>query len=55
MKQAGWEARRYVPSGAEHIVQNVPVDLQLLGVSEDGRALVGRVNWRVGINCLVPG
>ena len=57
--ETGWlggkTIRALTPSGAERIVENVPVDLRLLDVSEDGRALVSRVNWRVGINCLAPG
>ena len=57
--ETGWlggkTIRALTPSGAERVVQNVPVDLRLLDVSEDGRALVSRVNWRVGINCLAPG
>ena len=57
--ETGWlggkTIRALAPSGAERIVQNIPVDLRLLDVSEDGRALVSRVNWRVGINCLAPG
>ena len=57
--ETGWLAgktiRALTPSGAERIVQNVPGLLRLLDVSEDGRALVSRVNWRVGINCLAPG
>ena len=56
--EKGWLGGRTIraltPSGAEHIVQNVPVDLRLLDVSDDGRTLVSRVNWRVGINCLAP-
>ena len=56
---AGWLAgdtiRALTPSGAERIVQSVPGLLRLLDVSEDGRALVSRVNWRTGINCLAPG
>ena len=57
--ETGWLAgktiRALTPSGAERIVQNVPGHLRLLDVSEDGRALVSRVSWRVGINCLAPG
>ena len=57
--ETGWlggkTIRALTPSGAERIVENVPVDLRLLDVSEDGRALVSRVNWRAGINCLAPG
>ena len=57
--ETGWlggkTIRALTPSGAERIVENVPVDLRLLDVSEGGRALVSRVNWRAGINCLAPG
>ena len=57
--ETGWLGGRTIraltPSGAERIVENVPVDLRLLDVSEDARALVSRVNWRVGVNCLAPG
>ena len=57
--ETGWlggkTIRALAPSGADRVVQRVPVDLRLLDVSEDGRALVSRVNWRVGINCLAPG
>ena len=57
--ETGWlggkTIRALTPSGAERIVENVPVDLRLLDVSQGGRALVSRVNWRVGINCLTPG
>ena len=52
---AGDTIRALTPSGAESIVQRVPGLLRLLDVSEDGRALVSRVNWRTGINCLAPG
>ena len=51
----GQTIRAVTPSGADRVVQRVPVDLRLLDVSEDGRALVSRVNWRVGINCLAHG
>ena len=57
--ETGWlggkTIRTLTPSRADRVVQRVPVDLRLLDVSEDGRALVSRVNWRVGINCLAPG
>ena len=52
------EARRYAPltpSGTQRVVQRVPADLRLLDLSEDGRVLVNRVNFRSGINCLAPG
>jgi tRNA A-37 threonylcarbamoyl transferase component Bud32 len=56
--EKGWlggkTIRAVTPSGADRIVQNVPGYLRLLDVSEDGRALVSRVNWRAGINCLAP-
>ena len=56
--EIGWlggnTIRAVTPSGADRVVQRVPVNLRLLDVSEDGRALVSRVNWRVGINCLAP-
>ncbi len=55
----GWMAgdtiRALTPSGAESIVHRGPVALRLLDVSEGRRALVSRVNWRCGINCLAPG
>ena len=55
----GWPAgatiRALTPSGAESIVQHAPVALQLLDVSEDGRALVSRVHARAATNCLAPG
>ena len=57
--ETGWLAGKTIhaltPSGAERIVENVPGHLRLLDVSKGGRALVSRVNWRVGINCLTPG
>jgi hypothetical protein len=52
---AGDTIRALTPSGAESIVQRVPVALQLLDVSEDGRALVSRVHFRAASSCLAPG
>ena len=51
----GQTIRAVAPSGAGRVVQRVPVDLRLFDLSEDGRALVNRVNFRSGINCLAPG
>ena len=51
----GQTIRALAPSGAHRVVQRVPVDLRLLDLSEDGRALVNRVNFRSVINCLAPG
>ena len=51
----GQTIRALAPSGAQRVVQRVPVDLRLLDLSEAGRALVNRVNFRSGINCLAPG
>jgi hypothetical protein len=52
---AGDTIRSLTPSGAERIVQHVPISLRLLDLSEDGRALASRVHWRVVPNCLAPG
>ncbi len=51
----GQTIRALAPSGAQRVVQRVPVDLRLFDLSEAGRALVNRVNFRPGINCLAPG
>ena len=51
----GQTIRALAPSGAQRVVQRVPVDLRLLDLSEDGRALVNRVNFRSVISCLTPG
>ena len=47
--------RALAPSGVQRVVQRVPVYLRLLDLSEAGRALVNRVNFRSGINCLASG
>ena len=47
--------RALPPSRAQRVVQRVPVDLRLFDLSEAGRALVNRVNFRSGIRCLAPG
>ena len=51
----GQTIRALASSGAQRVVARVPVDLRLFDVSEDGRALVNRINFRSGINCLAPG
>ena len=51
----GKTIRALTPSGTQRVVQRVPADLRLLDLSEDGRVLVNRVNFRSGINCLAPG
>ena len=57
--EEGWHAadtiRALSPSGAVEIVHRSPSTLRLFDVSEDGRALVSRVNLRVTTNCLAPG
>ncbi len=57
--ETGWlggkTIRALAPSGVDRIVESGPATLRLLDISEAGRALVSRVNWRVGINCLAPG
>ena len=51
----GQTIRALAPSGAQRVVERDPVDLRLFDLSEAGRALVNRVNFRPGINCLAPG
>ena len=57
--EEGWHAADTIlalsPSGAAGIVHRSPATLRLFDVSDDGRALVSRVNLRVVTNCLAPG
>ncbi len=42
-------------SGRERLLARMAIPLQLFDVFRDGRALVGRMNWRAGIVGLPPG